>query len=59
VETGHEQEQQRQVQRIQADRDRDRGPVLGVVGEDLTKRSGVAGRSSDPKHRVLNDQRRG
>ena len=36
------------------------GPVLGVVGEDLTKRHGVGGRfRAHKKHRVLNDHRHG
>ena len=45
VETGHEPEQQRQVQRLLADRDRDRDPVLRVPGEHLLDRVPVGGRS--------------
>jgi hypothetical protein len=45
VETGHEPEQQRQVQRLQADRDRDRDPVFRVEGEHLLDRVPVAWRS--------------
>ena len=44
AETGHEPEQQRQVQRLQADRDRDRDPVLRVPGEHLLDRVPVGGR---------------
>ncbi|BCB79214.1 hypothetical protein Pflav_056240 [Phytohabitans flavus] len=53
VETGHEPEQQRQVQRLQADRDRDREPVLRVECEHLLDRVPVGGRSGPDHHRVL------
>ena len=52
-----EQQEQGQVQGLQTHGDGQGAPVLGVVGEDLTKRRGVGGRSSE--HRVLNDHRRG
>ena len=58
VETGHEPEQQRQVQRLLADRDRDRDPVLRVPGEHLLDRVPVGGRSGHDKHRVLDRHRR-
>ncbi|WP_226345510.1 hypothetical protein [Agilicoccus flavus] len=38
METGDEPEQERQVEGLQADRDRDRDPVLRMEGEDLLDR---------------------
>ena len=54
VQSRDEQQEQRQVHGLQTHGDGHGAPVLGVVGEDLTKRIAVGGRSS-AKHRVLND----
>jgi hypothetical protein len=60
VQSRDEQQEQRQLHGLQTHGDGHDAPVLGVVGEDLTKRSAEGGRfSAHRKHRVLNDHRRG
>ena len=58
METGHEPEQQRRVQRLQADGDRDRVPVFRVEGEHLGDRVPVARCSGPGQHGVLDRHRR-